>query len=604
MSLLAELKRRNVAKVGAAYLLVAWLAVQAASIGFPAFDAPAWALRVFILVLLLGFPITVVMAWMFERTPEGLKRDAAPAGDKRIIAVGIVLAALAVAWYYRGQPTVRDHAVPAGEVGAKPAPPAQAAAQTPQSLAVLPFVNMSTDPENGFFADGISEELLNVLAGVEGLEVASRTSAFSFKGKDVPIPQIARELGVRHVLEGSVRKQGGRVRITAQLIDAQTDVHLWSETYDRDLDDIFEVQQEIAQAITRKLEASLGTQAVQVAATTSDLEAYQAFLRGRTRFNQREDMQAAIADLSGAVKRDPRFAEAWTYLAAAWQVLPGYELDVDLAQAKVATRVALARAAELAPGDPMVLALEAGERQDRGDVLGALELLDRAAAAATDSTPVLWRGTLLLQAGYVDEATRAFEQAKRRDPLSGVNNGYLALARLSAGRYAEAEALAREAQRQGWSPALKVVVFDMAARGERERAAALVESFGPPARSSEEVSRDAAIRDLLLRPEKISRSPLLAELNDEFVIASGDFAPLLDRGEREMAKRPDDRLRFWWLRAAWLPSTRALREDPRFYRLADRLGFVPLWEARGFPIGCRPVGEGEGRHLQCPGAAP
>ncbi len=602
MSLLTELKRRNVAKVGAAYLLVAWLAVQAASIGFPAFDAPAWALRVFILVLLLGFPITLVMAWMFERTPEGLKRDAAPGGDKRVIAVGIVLAALAVAWYYRGQPTVRNHAVPAGEVGAKPASPAQA--PIGQSLAVLPFVNMSTDPENGFFADGISEELLNVLAGVKGLEVASRTSAFSFKGKDVPIPQIARALGVRHVLEGSVRKQGQRVRITAQLIDAQADVHLWSETYDRDLDDIFSVQQEIAQAITRKLEASLGTQAVQVVATTSDLEAYQAFLRGRTRFNQREDLRAAIADLSDAVKRDPRFADAWMFLAAAWQVLPGYELDVDLAQAKASTRVALARAAVLAPRHPMVLALQAGERQDRGDVRGALALYDQAAAAATDSTPVLWRGTLLLQAGYVDEATRAFEQAKRRDPLSGVNNGYLALVRLSAGRYAEAEALARDALRQGWSPALNIVVFDMAVRGERARAAALGDSIGSPARSPEEADRDAALRDLLLHPSKISRSPLLPQLSDEFFIASGDFAPLLDRAEREMAKRPDDRIRFWWLRSAWLPSTRGLREDSRFYRLADRLGFVPLWEARGFPIGCRAEGEGEERHLQCPGGTP
>ena len=144
MSLLEELKRRNVVKVGAAYLLVAWLVVQAASIGFPAFDAPPWALRVFILVLLLGFPIAVMMAWMFEVTPEGLKRDDAPTGTKRIVAVAVVLIVLAFAWYFRGQPTVRDSAIPAGEVGAVKTP-AGPAAEQPKSIAVLPFVNMSDD---------------------------------------------------------------------------------------------------------------------------------------------------------------------------------------------------------------------------------------------------------------------------------------------------------------------------------------------------------------------------------------------------------------------------------------------------------------------------
>ena len=189
MSLFTELKRRNVVKVGAAYLLVAWLVVQAASIGFPAFAAPAWALRVFILVLLLGFPIAVVMAWMFEMTPAGLKVEAAPSGNKGIVVIALVLAALAIGWYYRGQPTVRASAVPAGEVGALAAPPAALA----KSIAVLPFVNMSSDTGNQFFADGISEELLNVLVKVPELGVASRTSSFAYKGKEMGAAQIARE---------------------------------------------------------------------------------------------------------------------------------------------------------------------------------------------------------------------------------------------------------------------------------------------------------------------------------------------------------------------------------------------------------------------------
>jgi adenylate cyclase len=195
------------------------------------------------------------------------------------------------------------------------------------SVAVLPFVNMSTDAENGFFADGISEELLNVLARVNGLKVASRTSAFSFKGKDTAIPEIARQLGVQHVLEGSVRKQGQRVRITAQLIKAGDDTHLWSESYDRDLNDIFKVQEEIAQAITRQLESILGKRRIEVAASTDNLEAYQNFLRGRARFHRREELLKAIEDLAAATRLDPDFGEAWVYLAATWWVAPGYHTE-------------------------------------------------------------------------------------------------------------------------------------------------------------------------------------------------------------------------------------------------------------------------------------
>ena len=194
-ALFAELKRRNVVKVGAAYLLVAWLVVQAASIGFPAFDAPPWALRVFILVLLLGFPIAIVMAWMFDVTPEGLKRDVAPAGNKRILIVAGVLAVLAIGWYYRGQPAVRVAAVPVGEVGAA-RPSTNADAPLQKSIAVLPFVNMSSDPGNEFFSDGISEEILNVLVRVPDLGVASRTSSFAYKGKEMGAAEIARELKV------------------------------------------------------------------------------------------------------------------------------------------------------------------------------------------------------------------------------------------------------------------------------------------------------------------------------------------------------------------------------------------------------------------------
>ena len=236
MSMMSELKRRSVFKVGAAYLVVGWLVVQAASILFPLFEAPAWALRVFVLVIFLGFPVALVLAWVFDVTPEGVKVDAGREGSWKFYAVAGVVMALALGWYFYGQPATR------------------AVAPDQRSIAVLPFVNMSGDAENEYFSDGISEEILNQLAKMPELRVAARTSSFSFKGGKLEIPDIARELQVRLVLEGSVRKQGNTVRITAQLIDAEGGFHLWSETYDRDLKDIFAVQDEIARAIAKQLQ--------------------------------------------------------------------------------------------------------------------------------------------------------------------------------------------------------------------------------------------------------------------------------------------------------------------------------------------------------------
>lgn len=341
MSLFEELKRRNVVKVGAAYLLVAWLVVQGASIGFPAFDAPPWALRVFILVLLLGFPIAVVMAWMFEMTPEGLKVEAAQAGNKRVVVIALVLAALAVGWYYRGQPTVRSAAIPAGEIGAVDAPPKE----LPRSIAVLPFVNMSSDASNEAFADGISEELLNVLVKVPGLGVASRTSSFAFKGKETGAGEIAKQLAVSYILEGSVRKAGDKVRITAQLIDAVHDRHLWSETYDRQLTDIFAVQGEIANAIAAALRGSLepakATPVVQVQADTENMQAYELYLKARENFIARRELPETVKMFEQVVALDPKFARGWEGLAATASVAPSWgfvDRDYDALAADAAEK--------------------------------------------------------------------------------------------------------------------------------------------------------------------------------------------------------------------------------------------------------------------------
>ena len=623
MSLFAELKRRNVIRMAGLYLVGAWLLVQIASTLFPAFGVPGWALRGLVIVLALGFVPAIVFAWVFEMTPDGLKRDEevapgqsiAPQTAQRMNRLLVAMLLLAVVYFGFDKFVLapkREVALVAHTAQAVKAETLSSTNTTDNraSIAVLPFVNMSTDAENGFFADGISEELLNVLAGVQGLKVASRTSAFSFKGKDTPIPEIARQLGVQHVLEGSVRKQGQRVRITAQLIQAGTDAHLWSETYDRDLDDIFKVQEEIAQAITKELEGILGKRDVAVAASTDNLDAYQSFLKGRARFNQRDELLAAVEDFSSAVKLDPEFAEAWVYLAATWQVAPGYysESLVKAAQARVASRAALARAQVLAAKHPMVVALRGQFMEDDGDIIGALSLLEQAGRISVqDSSPILWRGLLLLRTGYVDEAIETLEKARELDPLAGINNGYLAIAYLSLGRYAKAEETARKALSQGWASALFVIVYDLAARGEHKRAVAIWDELIAPSAPKENVRQMATARALLLNPGNRESVRALRDsgmaFGAEFSIAIDRFDLLFDLAEQVQKMNPEDRRRQWWMRSAWLPSTLALREDPRFFAIAEDLGMVRLWEARGYPQGCKRVSAANGDRLDCPGAS-
>ena len=620
MNFLSELKRRNVFRIAGLYLVGAWLITQVAGTVLPMFGAPDWVPRTIVIVLAIGFIPALAFAWVFEFTPDGIKRDEDVAPGQSIAPQTaqrmnrLILALLLVALTYFGFDKFvlapkRELALVASTAQAVKADALaeKAGSDGRASIAVLPFVNMSTDADNGFFADGISEELLNVLAGVKGLKVASRTSAFSFKGKSESIPEIARQLGVDNVLEGSVRKQGKRVRITAQLIQAGTDVHLWSGTYDRDLDDIFKVQEEIAQAITTELQGILGKQQIAVVASTRDLDAYQSFLSGRARFNQREGLLTAIDELSSAVQRDPKFAEAWIYLAATWRTLPGYSgPEIDLAKSGAASKAALAHAAVLAPNHPMVLALKAQQLDDSGDLVGALELLGRAAQSSTqDSNPMLWYGSELLRCGYVKEALARLERAQAMDPLAGVNNGYLAIAYLSDGQYQKAETVARKASEQSWPIAMDLVIYDLAARGERDRALALWDEFVSAKIPAPFAKAGAARRELLRDPHQAAALALLLKEGDligsEFSLAIGRYDQLFAGAEQEQEKEPAERASQWWLRSAWLPSSRGLRESPRFWAIADGLGMTRLWEARGYPPGCRRAGEAGSLHLDCAG---
>jgi len=321
MAFLAEIQRRRVGRVAIGYGAVAWAVTEACSVVFPALHVPEWAMTFLVVFLLVGFPVAMVLAWVFDVGPGGLHRTAPLPGEGvpavRVrqraafgIAVLVGMAGLGYLLYERG----------VGRANA---------GEPHNSIAVMPFTNLSGDPSKDYFSDGMSEELLDLLARVPGLQVASRTSAFSYKGRNVDIRQVGRELGVETVLEGSVRQQGDQVRITAQLIDAETGFHLWSETYDRRLEDIFAVQDEISQAIVDRLRLQLAPTEQKLAQhdrpPTQNVEAYEIYLQGRAIWKRRgaDNLQRAIDLYQSALGKDPGFARASAALASAYVVLPG-----------------------------------------------------------------------------------------------------------------------------------------------------------------------------------------------------------------------------------------------------------------------------------------
>src|SRR5205823_9380492 len=321
---LTELKRRKVYRVAVAYAIVAWLLIQAASILFPTFEAPPWVMKVFVTAVILGFPVALILAWAFDLTPGGIRRseEVAPRESKTskpgskwtaIIIVAAVLAAALLAFQF-----VRTQRPPSAELPKQTAP----TAPLDKSVAVLPFENLSSDKENAFFAQGIQDEIITTLSKISGLRVISRTSTAHYNSAPENLPEIARQLRVSNVLEGSVQKVGDRVHINVQLIEADNDAHLWAQSYDRQLTDIFGVEGEVAKSIADSLQATLSPQEKARVETkpTNNADAYVLYLRGReyqTRpDNFLQDFQSAARLYEQAIALDPNFALAHARLSA------------------------------------------------------------------------------------------------------------------------------------------------------------------------------------------------------------------------------------------------------------------------------------------------
>ena len=615
MSFFAELKRRNVVRVGIAYAIIGWILVQVGEAVFPAFEVPDAVLRGLVILLVMGLPAVLVFAWVFEITPEGIRREkdidrevsiTAHTGRKldRLIIVTLSIAVvLLLADRFLSRTREADAPVVSAEV-ARPAP-VDGSAATPEkaepSIAVLPFVNMSDDPSNEYFSDGISEELLNVLVKVSGIKVASRTSSFAFKGKDVSIPEIAEELHVDHVLEGSVRKSGNRVRVTAQLIEVRSDRHLWSETYDRELEDIFAIQDEISGHIVEALKVALGAGEARALAgagkPTENLEAYELYLQGRYFWQRRgeQNIRQAIDLLKRSLDVDPAFARAWAGLAAAYVTLPVYSTEPwqeSFALARQAAERALALDDSLADAYVVVaditrmvdLDWQAAERA----YLAALEREPR------NATAHLWYAEFLFVVGRLEDALEHNEIAYELDPLSPGANINLASNLMALGRSEDALRFARAGAELG-HPVGEFQQGVMALnRGDYEQALARFEvgetKAGRGRTFPGEAMLDklkgegpaAAVDHLLSVAEDYPPQPVFIAL---MLVGAGDQAARFAL-DRITELGGNDWFNLW--RAEGGP----MRASPIFQEVVARLGLIDYWRATGWPDLCRPEGDG------------
>jgi TolB-like protein/Flp pilus assembly protein TadD len=616
MSLFAELKRRNVFRVGIAYAVTSWLLIQVSDILLESIGTPPWVMQTIFVVLAVGFVITLFFAWAFELTPEGVKREkdvdrsdsiAPRTGQK--LNLGIVALLLITLAYVAYDKLVLDDLLETGPVATAELPATRAEvspdpeevteisepADTQKSIVVLPFVNMSSDPDQEYFSDGLSEELLNVLAQVKDLRVISRTSAFAFKGKDMDIPTIAAQLGVSHVLEGSVRKAGNDVRITAQLIEVATDSHLWSEAYNRNLENIFEIQEEISKAIAAELQVTLGTSA-NTGNPTDNLEAWQLFLRGRNLYQNRGEAQLerSVSLLKQAVALDPGFAEAWANLAAA-SIVYGYGRDDDFEVYYRDGRQAALRAIEIDPNNGFAHAVLGLVNVGNLAWEDAMRELDRAIELNPNETnSLLWKGIALNGLGYVDQALAILLQAEQLDPVFTNLQNWLAITYENKGDFESARRCEQKILRLDPD-------FEQNDLGTYELYSGNLDAAEQIARASEmkrtgsdllAVALYSALRDPSRQDESLKillENEDSADTTDELITylwrlgettkTLGKFRQLSNQGRGLHAANS--------LGILWNAYDRAGLSDPALPAFFEEMGMADYWRKHGNPDYCR-----------------
>jgi adenylate cyclase len=618
----AELKRRNVFRAGLAWLAMGWLSIEIAARLFPALGFPEVAIRWLIIGCGLMVLPMMLFAWLFQLTPEGLRRDRGPQSETPenarsgrrtdqliIVLLLLALASSAVSRFvlpHRAAPApVSEAAAPVERGPLRPMAPAGPV--DPRSVAVLPFDSLNPNGGDDWFALGMAEELLNVLARVEGLRVSSRTSSFAFHGSTLGTREIARRLGVAHVVDGSVNRVGDRILINAQLTEAATDTVLWTARYEREFSDVFTLQEKIAQAVADALVESLGVRQVRVHAPTADLQAYELYLRGRQLFAQRGSALAGARRLlSEAVERDPEFAGAWATLAGAWYVSPSYSKDIEAREALRRASDSAERALALDPNEPTALAVQARLVAEGGDRLTAASLMKRALALApNDANTWVWQGLGQLEAGHLRAARESFERARSLDPLSGLTVGWYGVTTALHDDVQAGATLLREAHGLGWLGPARFSLLKLAlANGPGEEAGRRFQDW---VREEPRIPDPLRPVHLALEPafrDAAAREPAVRVLHESAAIAPNyswaSVLLMLGAHEAALEEALSDKDQSGWifLLNLWHPQDRAFREQPGFIALAERSGLVEFWRVHGDPDHCRLL-EAPVRRLGC-----
>jgi TolB-like protein len=585
MSFLTELKRRNVFRVGAAYVVVAWLLMQVTDTVVPALHLPSWIVTAVVLFLIIGLPLALVFAWAFELTPEGLKREAEVEPAESIshrtgrkldfLIIGALVLALGYFAYDKLLLGPQRDAALVERTTRAFQEQADTAADAQKSIAVLPFANMSADPEQEYFADGLAEELLNLLSGIPELRVAARTSSFSFKDENSDVRTIGEKLNVDHILEGSVRKAGDALRITAQLIEAESGFHLWSQRYDRKFEDVFAIQDEIAAAVVDALKISLLGEVSNVKQINP--EAYALYLQGKHFYDRRtqEGFARAVDAFQAALNLEPEYAPAWNGLSEAYFQQAGAQRDIH--DGTALARAAVERA--LALDDSLVAAHATMSwirlQYDR-DWQGAEKAIQRALALEPGNVESL-RGASDLAAalGRLDEAIELNQRVIKLDPMNWAARITLGYQLMAAGRLEEAVATFRHLLKLDpqlpYSHAGLGIIFLL--QNQPQMALAEME------RESDPINRDFGTALALFSLGRTAEfDQALAVLTQEYneSAASGIAVAYAWRGDADQA--------FLWLDKAyeqrdlgltnilWDPLLANLRSDPRWPEFLNKMG--------------------------------
>ena len=624
MSFFEELKRRNVFRVGIAYAVSAWVLLQVVDLVLENITAPTWVMQIFMLAMAIGFPIALIFAWAFEMTPEGVKLEKDVDRDKSIttstahkmnrnIIIALVIAvALLLVDRFRQPESIEPAATDSQVNNTEVLVPEVKAAE--KSIAILPFVDMSPDSDQGYFADGISEEILNVLVKTQSLKVAGRTSSFQFRDDTTDLKSIGEQLGVEHILEGSIRKANNRVRITAQLVTTSDGFHLWSETYDRELIDIFAIQDEIARAITDALAIELklaDTSQSLVSVSTKNMDAYDRYLEARGLIAQRSNFPRAIELLNQAIQLDPEFAEGWAASAQAHS-LSIYYMDIDRDETKNTAKSMALKALELDPNLSMAHSVLGDIYRDRYEWSMAKKSYLRALALNPDDieaneqyTQMLWR------VSYFKEALKYSSRATDLDPLSWVNLTVHAGLRYASGDRAGGwtdmqRALNPDIGGNSRDFTLRHAIHMSISDGNIERAIELTRSLAITDWSLAGGAETKAYFDLLI-PSLSSREDTLTFLAEhlERSLSLGFTSPwptdifwAAYYGDYELAEKIMEhgtRLHeeVGILDTSWFnyPIINPLLNSEPYKRLVKRIKLDEFWRENGFPINCRPIGE-------------